>query len=426
MPRGALAGTLGESNHGIWAVVAPVTSACTIVGRESRFALNWWDLVRDAADTFLVQHAVLAAFVYLAVEESGVPIPVPGDFLMLVLGVRAREGTIVVWQVIAAMEAGTLVGSSLLYLIARRGGRGLVERLGRFIGIGPEQLDRAEKQLKRHGGLAVALGRLLPGLRVLTAVGCGVFRVPYRLFLPAMGVSSLAYIVGYTLLGYFAGPAVLGLFETLHLPLGVVGAGGPLALLVAGLVLIRRGLPHPLPRPTLRAGERARVGVLAGLLASAAALFALDLVVIVAADLAWRLPGSWLADAGGQLVRALAADATGGVVWLVVPLLTGLGWGVVYAVWAEQRLIGPDVVRGLVFACLPFLVGGSLLAPLLTQVVDITHVAPVALFTEAVREGFFGVILGLAFPVLRARQHAHRTVEPFTLVPRGAPASQPD
>ncbi len=158
--------------------------------------MNWWDLVRDAGNAFLLQHGVLAAFVYLAVEESGVPIPVPGDFLMLALGVRAREGLIVLWQVIAAMEAGTLLGSSLLYLMARHGGRGVVERYGPFIGIGPKQLERAERQLQRHGGLAVVLGRLLPGLRIVTAIACGIFRVPYRVFLPATMLGSSIYIVG--------------------------------------------------------------------------------------------------------------------------------------------------------------------------------------------------------------------------------------
>jgi membrane protein DedA with SNARE-associated domain len=103
--------------------------------------LTWWDLVREAGDAFLAQHGVLAAFIYLALEEGGLPIPVPGDFLMLALGVRARDGSIVLWQVIAAMEAGTVVGSSLLYLLARRGGRGVVERYGPFIGVGPEQLE---------------------------------------------------------------------------------------------------------------------------------------------------------------------------------------------------------------------------------------------------------------------------------------------
>ena len=132
--------------------------------------MNWWDVIRGAGDTFLIEHGVLAAFAYLALEEAGVPIPVPGDFLMLALGARAREGGIALWQVIAAMQAGTMLGSSLLYLLARRGGRGVVERFGPIIGIGPAQLDPAERQLQRHGARAVVLGRLLPGLRVLTAI----------------------------------------------------------------------------------------------------------------------------------------------------------------------------------------------------------------------------------------------------------------
>ena len=53
------------------------------------------------------------------------------------------------------------------------------------------------------------LGRLVPGLRILTAVGCGVFEVPFRVFFPAMGLGALLYILVYTLLGYFLGPPVL-------------------------------------------------------------------------------------------------------------------------------------------------------------------------------------------------------------------------
>jgi membrane protein DedA with SNARE-associated domain len=377
--------------------------------------MNWWDLVRDAGDTFLAQHGVLAAFVYLAIEESGVPIPIPGDFLMLTLGVRARDGGVVLWQVIAAMQAGTMLGSSLLYYVARRGGRSVVERYGRFIGIGPNQLGRAEAELHRRGALAVVLGRLLPGLRVLTAIACGVFRVPFRVFLPAMSLGSLVYIVGYTMLGYLAGPAILGLVEALHLPLGLVGSGGPLLLLLGGLVLVRRGLAHPLPRPSLRAWHRARVGFLAGALATGSALLALDLAVVVMGDLAWRLPDSPLAEAAGQLANALARDASGGLLWLAVPVVAGVGWGGVYAVWAEPRLPGPDGVRGLLFALLPAVAGTGLLAPLLTQVQDATQVAPVALLTELLRQACFGVSLGLAYPVLRAR---HRSDQPLA---RGRP-----
>jgi membrane protein DedA with SNARE-associated domain len=375
--------------------------------------VNWWDLVRQAGDAFLLQHGVLAGFVYLALEEAGLPIPIPGDFLMLALGARARQGGIVLWQVIAAMEAGTVLGSSMLYVLARHGGRGLVERFGPLVGAGPAKLAGAERQLQRHGAIAVVLGRLLPGLRVLTAIACGIFRVPYRVFLPAMALGSLIYIVGYTMLGYLAGPAVLGLFEALHLPIGLIGSGGPLLLVLAGLILIRRGLAHPLPRPTLPAWQRLRVGLMAGLLASLGALWTLDLIVVVTGDLAWRLPDSLPAVAAGQLSQTLTRDGTGGLLWLVIPLLAGVGWGGVYALWTEPRLPGPDAVRGLVFASVPYLVTGGLLAPMLAQLTDASHVAPVALFAELARQALFGLILGLAYPVLRARLPSKRALEPL-------------
>jgi membrane protein DedA with SNARE-associated domain len=368
--------------------------------------MNWWDLVAQAGNTFLAEHGVLASFLYLAVEEAGVPIPVPGDFLMITLGIRARTAGVVLWQVIAAMEAGTVLGSSLLYLLARRGGREVVERYGRYIGITSSQLNRAEAQLKRHGALAVVLGRLLPGLRVLTAIGCGVFRVPFRVFLPAMSLGGLIYIVGYTLLGYVAGPAVLGLVEALHLPVGLLGSGGPLLALVGGLILVRRGLPHPLPRPELSAWHRARIGLVAGALATAGAVWTLDMVVVIAGDLAWRLPNSLPAEVAGLVSNALVENATGGLLWLAGTLIAGIGWGAVYSVWVEPHLPGRDAVRGLLFALIPFLVGALVLAPFLAHVEDATKVAPVALLTDAVRQACFGLILGLAYPVLRAR---HRT-----------------
>jgi membrane protein DedA with SNARE-associated domain len=384
--------------------------------------MNWWDLVRDAGNAFLEQHGVLAAFVYLAVEEAGVPIPVPGDFLMITLGVRAREGGISLWQVIAAMEAGTVLGSTLLYLLARRGGRGVVERYGRYIGISRQRLERAEAQLQRHGAVAVFLGRLLPGLRVITAVACGIFNVPFHVFFPAMALGGLLYIVGYTLLGYLAGPAVFGLIEALHLPVAVIGSGGPLLLLVGGLLLVRRGLPHPIPRPYLRPWHRGRVGLLAGVLASAGALLTLDMVVVLTADLAWRLPDSLIGQVISELSRALARDATGGLLWFAVPLVAGVGWGAVYAVWAEPHLPGPDAVRGLIFALVPFVVGSVLLAPLLTEMRDALQLAPVALLTEAARQLCFGLILGLGYPVLRARHRpearlgARAETEPHALM----------
>src|ERR671933_2937828 len=95
--------------------------------------MDWWTEVRLAMATFLDQHGLVAAFIFLLVEEAGVPVPVPGDFMMLVLGVQAREGRVSLWQAIAVLESATVLGASVLYFVSRWAGRGLVYRYGRYI-----------------------------------------------------------------------------------------------------------------------------------------------------------------------------------------------------------------------------------------------------------------------------------------------------
>src|SRR5947209_9495863 len=165
--------------------------------------VDWWTEVGRATSSFLNEHGLLAAFVFLLIEEAGVPVPVPGDVLMLILGLHAREGSVPLWQAIAVTWLGTMIGSTFLYFASKMAGRGLVYRYGRFIRLTPERLDRAEQWLKHHGSRAVFLGRLVPGLRIVTAVACGVSDVPFTLCFPAMSLAALLYILVYSWLSFF-------------------------------------------------------------------------------------------------------------------------------------------------------------------------------------------------------------------------------
>ncbi len=107
------------------------------------------------------------------------------------------------------------IGASGLYAIVRRGGRPLVDRFGRYVHLGPEQLARSEALLARSGWGGIALGRALPGLRYVTVVACGLFRVPYLRFLTAHLAGSSVYIAVFLALGATFGPQIL---ERIHPP----------------------------------------------------------------------------------------------------------------------------------------------------------------------------------------------------------------
>ena len=107
--------------------------------------MSWWVELRVAAEAFIRQHGLVAAFIFLLVEEAGVPVPVPGDVLMLVLGVQAREGRVALWQAIAVLALGTALGATFLFFLSRWAGRDLVYRYGRYVRLSPRRLEHAER-----------------------------------------------------------------------------------------------------------------------------------------------------------------------------------------------------------------------------------------------------------------------------------------
>jgi membrane protein DedA with SNARE-associated domain len=114
------------------------------------------------------------------------------------------------------MEAATVIGASLLYGLSSRIGRPLAYRYGRFLRLNPERLGRAEERIRSGGWRAIVLLRLVPGLRIATVVGCGVFGVPFRVFLPSLALGGFGYLLAFTLLGYVAGPEILAILGRLH------------------------------------------------------------------------------------------------------------------------------------------------------------------------------------------------------------------
>jgi membrane protein DedA with SNARE-associated domain len=172
-------------------------------------------------------------FVVILLKEIGVPVPVPGDLLMVVAGARAASGTLPLWGVLlAALIAGT-IGAFIQYLLARGPGRGAIYRFGKYVGLTPARLDKATDSIKGRGWVAVALGRALPGLRIGAVAACGLAALPMATFTGGLIAGTILFVGFHTLLGYVAGPGVGAVLNNLNVPawallllLVAVGLGG--------------------------------------------------------------------------------------------------------------------------------------------------------------------------------------------------------
>lgn len=368
--------------------------------------MEWFTDVRIAVQVFLQEHGVVAAFALILVEEAGVPVPVPGDFLMLGMGVQARQGRVALWQALVVMELATLVGATVLYFVSARIGRNLVYRYGRFMHLRPEHLVRAEQWLQQRGAVAIVLGRLTPGLRMATVIACGVFAVPLWRFLPALSLGALLYILLYTLLGYFVGARVLAFMEQVDLPLGVLGS---IALLVAMAIWIARAhralvlRPHPEVAGRIDPRHRLRDGAIAGALATVVSTLVMNILVHLAGDLALLAPGDLIARTAVRFNAITLARAVGPVLLVLAApayIVVGILWGAVYALWVEERLHFPDWLKGLVFVLLPLASALLVVLPILGLTsVGFASASLLIAAGESVRHVVYGVVLGVTYPL---------------------------
>lgn len=199
--------------------------------------------VNESMQSLLRSHTLGVIVVIIFFEELGVPSPIPGDLMMVLAGVRVSQGRDPLWLVLLVQEAATILGASGLFFLSRRYGRPLVERYGRFIHLGPESLARAEGRIARHGGWAIVLGRIVPGLRIVTPIAAGVLGMSFRAFLPALALGAFLFILMYTLLGVFVGPAALAFYDRVSLPVSALLSLAVLAALIVVMRQVRRAPP---------------------------------------------------------------------------------------------------------------------------------------------------------------------------------------
>ncbi len=163
LPAGSLSGSITQcvGGHGVYAVFL-LMLVDSVFPAASELVMVYGGAL--AAGTFRGQHVVLFGN---RVSSH------PSAYLLIALA-----GTL-----------GYLVGSWLGWGLGALGGRALVERHGRLVHLKPRNLDRAEAWFRRHGALAVLLGRLTPVVRSFVSIPAGLARM-------ALGSYTLQTLLG--------------------------------------------------------------------------------------------------------------------------------------------------------------------------------------------------------------------------------------
>jgi hypothetical protein len=154
--------------------------------------------------------------------------------------------------------------------------------------------------------------------------------------------------------------------------------------------------------------QQLRAGAVAGGAATIASTLLLNVVINLAGNLPLNAPDTIVEATAARLAFAFAREAQPGALVAAVAalLLVGILWGALYGAWGEPLLRHrADWLAGLLFASLPLLTSALLVMPILgLGFFGVGVTGPLALAGETTRHATYGVMLGLLYPVLRARR----------------------
>jgi membrane protein DedA with SNARE-associated domain len=248
--RPAAQARTGRSSLTLLAVWLPVGILTLAVLALAAWLLDghfeeFWAGSGGLARSFVGRFGPPASLALLYIEESGIPLPVPGDVYVAYLGHIAGSPIrwLAAWLGIVLAVVG---GASNLYLVSRRWGRRLTHgRLGAAVHLTPDRLATAERWFARWGALAIIFGRHIPGFRIPITVGVGIFGVPYRTFAACVAVSTGSWAAIWLWLGAHFG-ARIGHFMGLHRWTFALAGLVILAIVVSAIVrVVRAGEERP-------------------------------------------------------------------------------------------------------------------------------------------------------------------------------------
>jgi len=190
-------------------------------------------------------HGQLSVFIGVIIEQIIIPIPSP----MIIMGAGAvlisPELSIpnallhILWTIVLPGTLASTLGSYIGYLISYYGGKTLVVRYQRFLGVDWKEIENLEERSRgKKEALTIFLSRAIPVFPIsLVSIFAGLLRIPIKPFTLYTFLGSIFRCLFLGFVGWWIGATYekvatrLDSVETLVSILMLIGMGGVLGYL---------------------------------------------------------------------------------------------------------------------------------------------------------------------------------------------------
>ena len=128
--------------------------------------------------------------------------PVPSEAVMPFTGFLVYEEKFSWMGVFISSTLGSIIGSSISYLMGLYGGRAFILKYGKYFLLEKEHLEITEKFFSKYGEITILISRFIPVVRHLISIPAGMARMNFMKFIIFTTIGASAWNMFLAYVGY--------------------------------------------------------------------------------------------------------------------------------------------------------------------------------------------------------------------------------
>jgi membrane-associated protein len=149
----------------------------------------------------------LILFAIIFIETGLVIMPLlPGDSLLFAAGMFAGMGFLDIYILLALLLVAAILGDTVNYFLGKKVGLKVLHwRIRGKQLVKQEYIDKTHTFYEKYGAKTIVLARFVPIVRTFAPFVAGIGEMSYGKFISYNVIGGAVWVIGLTLLGYFAG-----------------------------------------------------------------------------------------------------------------------------------------------------------------------------------------------------------------------------
>lgn len=149
----------------------------------------------------IITIAGYAGIFFLMIANGAVSFP-SSQVLYIIVGYFIARGDLALFPAAFIGSLGNMIGTIILYELARKYGRAFIENMKIFPS---RELAKVERAFEKKGAWFIFVGKLLPAIKVFVPIPAGLGKMSRTLFAFIMFVGSFIWSLAFIAIGYFFG-----------------------------------------------------------------------------------------------------------------------------------------------------------------------------------------------------------------------------